>query len=42
MAEQYPKSFQPLIEDAEVEDVQVPEGYMFAPLPSELIERPEE
>lgn len=43
MSEQYPNSFQSLIEDAEAEEAQqAPVGYTFAPLPSELVERPEE
>jgi hypothetical protein len=43
MPEQYPKSFQPLIEDAEAEEAQqAPADYTFAPLPPELVERPKE
>lgn len=43
MSEQYPASFEPLVEDAEVEEAQqAPAGYTFAPLPPELIERPQE
>lgn len=43
MSEQYPESFQGLVEDAEAEaEQQAPVGYTFAPLPPELVERPEE
>jgi hypothetical protein len=43
MSEQYPESFQPLVEDAQAEEAkQAPDDYTLVPLPPELVERPEE